>query len=162
MILENANPLDRIAANLRAFIREAFPRLHYTGVFEYTITGVTGRAPSCKIDCVPVDASLGLPAFNSIGYSPSVSGVTGTPTAGLTCVVVFLDGNPTKPRIMGIDSLGANPIAVLGNQVQVFLPPTLPIMGVVTPGGPFTGTIQVLNPISGTITQGSGRMVGGG
>jgi len=154
------NDQDRLMAALRALIRAEFPRLTFLGRFEYTISGVTGKAPSAKIDCKPVDATIGLPELNAVEYSPSVSGVTGTPKTGMACVVEFLDANPAKPRVCGLPSLGANPVARLGDQVVTFLPPALPVQGTVS-GSPFVGVITIASPITGVISQGSGKVVSG-
>jgi hypothetical protein len=151
---------DRIMAAIRAIIRAEFPRMRYLGKFEYVISSVNGESPSYTVDCSPVDSTIGLPDLSAVAIQPSVSGVTGTPTSGMICVVEFLDANPAKARITGIPSLGANPIARLGDQVQSFLPPTLPIVGTLA-GSPFSGFITVVNPISGTITQGSGTTKSG-
>lgn len=149
-------PDDRILEWFRTLVRSVFPRLGYTGVFDYVITGVNGEAPGFTCDCRPVDDSIGLPQLNAVELMASVSSMTATPSTGMSCMVVFLDANPTKPRIAGIEAKGANPVARLGDQTQSFLPPTLPIVGTIS-GSPFTGTITVVNPISGTIVQGSGR-----
>jgi len=153
-----ANAGDRILEAVRAIIRAEFPRLLYQGRFEYSITSVTGKAPKCTIDCSPVDATIGLPDLNGVAFSPSVSGVTGTPTTGSGCVVEFLDANPAKPRIVGRESSGSNPVARLGDQVVTFLPPALPVAGTVS-GNPFVGTITIASPITGVISQGSGKVV---
>ena len=73
--------------------------------------------------------------------------VNGQPTKP---VCVWTSGAPTMAQLLS----GPNPVARLGDQVQSFLPPTLPVIGMVS-GNPFTGTITVVNPITGTITQGS-------
>lgn len=147
---------DRILAWFRSLVRSVFPREQYTGVFDYVITGVNGEAPSFTCDVAPADSSIGLPTLNAIEIVGSVSSMTATPSTGMSCLLIFLDKNPTKPRIVGIEASGANPVARLGDQVMCFLQPTLPVVGTVS-GSPFAGTITVANPISGTITQGSGR-----
>jgi hypothetical protein len=155
------NPDDRILEALRAIIREEFPRLKYAGEFLYAITEVTGEPPNVKISCSPVDQTIGLPDLNSLPCQPDLSGITSIPTAGLNCVIVFLNCDPTLPRIKGVDSLGINPVARLGDQVTVFLPPTLAIQGIGSTTGPFAGSITVLNPVTGVISQGSGQVFTG-
>ena len=147
---------DRLLEWFRELVRSVFPRMQYVGVFDYVITGVNGEAPSFTCDVRPNDSGLGLPQLNAVATVASLSSMTATPSSGMACMVAFLDGNPTKPRIIGIEAKGANPVARLGDQVMCFLQPTLPVVGTVS-GSPFTGTITVANPISGTITQGSGR-----
>jgi hypothetical protein len=147
---------DRLLNSFEALVRASFPRLFYAGLFDYVITAVNGEAPSFTCDVEPVDPDIGLPDCNAVALVASVSSMTSTPDVGMSVVVAFLDGNPTKPRIVGIEAAGANPVARLGDQVMCFLQPTLPVIGTVS-GSPFVGTITVANPISGTITQGSGR-----
>lgn len=151
---------DRIMAALRSLIREEFPRLKFFGIYEYTIKSVSGSAPDVKISASPTDASIGLPDLVDITEQPSISGITSLPQSGLTCVVGFLNADPTRPVILGVESLGVNPVARLGDQVTVFLPPTLAVQGVGAVG-PFAGTITVFNPVTGVISQGSGQVFTG-
>lgn len=148
---------DRLLAAFRALVQAELAPLRYAGLFDYTITGVSGAAPSATISARPTDQSTGLPDINNMPCSPAVGGVTSTPTVGGQCVVAFLDHNPAKPVIVGLPSSGSLPVARLGDQVMIFLPPTLPVQGTVS-GSPFVGTITITNPISGSITQGSGKV----
>jgi len=156
---------DRILDWFRSLVRSVFPRMQYIGVFDYTITAVNGQAPSYTVDCAPADPKgTGLPELNGVAIQPGISGIVGTPSSGDACVVIFLDANPTKPRIIGIPSLGANPIARLGDQTMTYIPPTTAIAGQITILGvpsPFIGTILIPNPVTGTITQGSGGTTSG-
>lgn len=153
-------PDDRILAALRAIIREEFPRLKYLGEFQYAIKEIQGTPPNVTVSCSPVDDSIDLPELNNVPCSPDLSGITTIPDTGINCVVCFLNGDPTLPRIRGVDSLGVNPVARLGDQVTMFLPPTLAVQGLVS-GAPFVGTITVLNPVTGVISQGSGKVFTG-
>lgn len=151
---------DRILEAIRKIVREEFPRLSFVGFFEYAITNVSGDVPNVLIDCSPTDDSIGLPELVEVQCAPSLDGMTTIPTSGLNCVVIFLNGDPTKPRIFGVDSLGVNPVARLGDQVTMFLPPLLAIQGTAA-GVPFVGTIQIANPITGLISEGSGQVFTG-
>jgi hypothetical protein len=158
--MTNPTSDDRLLQWFRALVRSVFPRMQYTGVFDYVITGVNGEAPSFTLDVAPADASIGLPTLNAVEILSSVSSMTATPSTGMACLLVFLDANPSKPRVAGIEAAGANPVARLGDQCMSFFPPTTPIVGVITIAGvpnPFQGTVIIPNPITGTITQGSGR-----
>lgn len=156
---------DRILDWFRSLVRSVFPRMQYIGVFDYTITAVNGKAPSYTVDCKPVDSKgTGLPELNDVAIQPGISGIVGTPSEGDACVVIFLDANPTKPRIIGIPSLGANPIVRVGDQIMSFFPPTTLINGFITIGpvtSPFVGTILIPNPVTGSVTQGSGGTTSG-
>ncbi len=133
---------DRLLEWFRELVRSVFPRMQYVGVFDYVITGINGEAPSFTCDVRPNDSGLGLPQLNAVATVASLSSMTATPSSGMACMVAFLDGNPTKPRIIGIEAKGANPVARLGDQTQSFLPPTTLIVGTVVIAGtpsPFTG-----------------------
>lgn len=155
-----ANLNDAFLASFRALVRSVIPELRYLGLFDYSITSVNGEAPSVTIDCEPVNSELGLPSPSQVPIQPSVSGITATPSVGMKCVLAFLDADPTKPYIVGFPSLGALPLVRLGDQVKVFLPPTLPLQGTVS-GSPFVGFATIANPLSGVVTQGSGKTKGG-
>jgi hypothetical protein len=155
-----ANPDDRILSAIRAIIRAEFPRLKYLGKFQYTIVAVNGSPPSVTVDCTPVDPTIDLPGLKDIVCQPSLDGITTIPDVGINCIVEFLNGDPTKPVIAGVDSLGVNPVARLGDQVTTFFPPTLAVIGTVS-GAPFAGTIIVANPVTGVISQGSGKVFTG-
>lgn len=158
--MTSPTPDDRLLEWFRKLVRSVFPRMQYTGVFDYVITGVNGEAPSFTCDVAPADTEIGLPAPNAVEILSSVSSMTATPSKGMACMLVFLDANPSKPRIVAIEASGANPVARLGDQTMSFFPPTTPILGTIVIAGvpnAFQGTVIIPNPITGTITQGSGR-----
>ncbi len=152
---------DRVMSDFRALVRSVLVemRLEFAGRFSYTIQGVTGSPPDTTVSCTPQNPDLGLPDLVNVAMSPDITGMTSSPDVGVTCEVEFLDRDPTQPRIVGVGSLGLLPVARLGDQVMVFLPPALPIVGAASgpPAGPFTGVITVANPVSGVITQGSAK-----
>lgn len=154
---QSDSTLDRIFEGFRSLVAKLLAPTKYYATYEYTITGTAGTT----VDCTPNDTTKGLPALNSVELRAD-SIASQNPQTGNLCHIVFLNGDPTKPKctwtqpnptaaqLLG----GTNPVARLGDQVQVFLPPTLPIAGTLS-GAPFTGTITVTNPLSGSITQGS-------
>jgi hypothetical protein len=92
---------------IRAIIREELPRLSYIGLFQYNIQAVNGSPPNVTIDALPTDDSLGLPPLSNISCQPDLSGITSIPDDGINCVVAFLNADPTKPVVVGVDSLEA-------------------------------------------------------
>lgn len=151
---------DRVLGPIQQIIRKEIEPLRFFGRYEYTISN-----PSTKtIDGAPTDTTLGLPDLQSVPLS-SDSIASYTPPDGGKAHVMFVNGQPTQPvcvwtegqptnaQILG----GPNPVARLGDQVQCFLPPTLPVVGVVGVA-PFVGTITVANPITGAITGGSSQV----
>lgn len=156
--------IDRILDAIRAIVREEFPRARFSGLYQYGIKAVSGSPPNVLIDCSPVDQTIGLPELVGLPMQPGISGITSIPSVGLGCVVAFLDGSPTKPIVLGVDSLGVNPVARLGDAVTSFLPPTMAALVTGPPASPLLGTtivIAVANPIGGVITGGSGKAYSG-
>jgi hypothetical protein len=157
-VLTGKSVEDRLVGALNKIIDRKISPLKYHGRYLYQISNPT----TSTIDGDPVNQASGMPSLQNVPLlGDSIS--TYTPPNGGQCHIMFLDGEPTQPVCVwtqGAPTMaqllsGSNPVARLGDQVQVFLPPTLPISGVVTPLGPFTGIITVVNPISGSITQGS-------
>jgi hypothetical protein len=149
--------LDRIFSSFRSLIQKLLAPTRYYGTYEYTIVATDGTT----VDGTPNDTTRGLPSLNKLELRAD-SIAAQTPQTRNLCHVIFVNGDPTKPKctwtqpdptsaqLLG----GSNPVARLGDQVQVFLPPTLPIAGTLS-GAPFTGVITVTNPLTGSITQGS-------
>jgi hypothetical protein len=153
---------DRVLGPIQQIIQKEIAPFRFFGRYEYTISNPSEKT----IDCAPTDTALGLPDLQAVplasdsiaAYAPPDGGkahimfVNGQPTQP---VCVWTEGQPTAAQILG----GPNPVARLGDQVTVFLPPTLPIVGVSTaPPGPFTGTILVANPITGIVSGGSAQV----
>jgi hypothetical protein len=148
---------DRLLGDLEAIIDRQVAPTRWYGRYEYTIENPT----TSTVDATPVDPSIGLPDLQGVPLVGS-SVATYAPPSGSTCHVQFLNGDPSRPvcvwtvmtptmaSILG----GSNPVARLGDQVQSFLPPALPFVGV-SAAGPVTGTITVTAPVDGVITQGS-------
>lgn len=160
-VLTSTTGQNRFLDPLNAVIAKQVAPTRFYGRYEYTISNPT----KTTVDCAPTDSSLGLPDLQNVPITAdSVSSYT--PPDGGTCHIQFLNGQPTRPICVWTDEAptivslmqGTNPIARLGDQIQAFLPPVLPISGVVTIGGmpsPLTGTVMIANPITGVITQGS-------
>ena len=148
---------DRMLGPIQQVIQKELAPTRFFGRYAYTI-----RNPSpATVDGEPVNPSLGLPDVQNVPIAAdSVS--TYTPPDGGACHIMFLDGVPTAPICVWTDQTptkagilgGAQPVARLGDQVQSFLPPGLPVVGTVS-GNPFVGTITIAAPITGVITGGS-------
>jgi hypothetical protein len=152
---------DRLMAAFRALVGVELARLKYAGFFQYGITGSHGEPPNVTLDCEPSDPGLGLPSLVKVPMQPGIDGITSKPESGIGCVVTFLNADPTRPVIVGVDSLGVNPVARLGDQVTMFLPQPTPIVITASIVGPFFGFASVANPITGQIVQGSGKVFTG-
>lgn len=155
------NPDDRILEALRAIIKAETVALKYAGYFQYGITGTSGSPPNVLIDCEPTDTGIDLPALSRVSMAPGIDGITSLPQTGINCVVTFINRDPTLPIVVGVDSLGVNPVARVGDQVTMFIPPLSFISGVDVLGIPFVATISTAGPITGQIVQGSGKVFTG-
>lgn len=152
---------DRILESLREIIRAETAPLKYAGYFQYSITDRNGEPPDVLLDCEPTDQGIGLPSLSRVPMAPGIDGITSKPQTGINCVVTFINRDPTRPIIVGVDSLGVNPVARVGDQVTLFIPPLSPISGVDVIGIPFVAIIQTAGPITGQIVQGSGKVFTG-
>lgn len=152
---------DNLTASFDAIVQKQIAPTRYYGRYSYTISNPSPTT----IDASPVNQRIGLPDLQNVPIrADSIS--TYTPPDGGACDIMFLDGVPTQPICVwtaGAPTMaqllgGSNPVARLGDQVQVFLQPSTPIVGIITILGvpnPFQGVATVLNPISGAIVNGS-------
>lgn len=152
---------DRLFATLRNLVETVVreQRLGLAGIFAYTIKNVSGAPPDVTIDADPDDDSLGLPGL--VGIPMTLSGIALLPDVGTECHVAFVNRDPARPVCVAVGPLGVLPVARVGDQVMLFLPPTAPINGVINGTSPFVGTISIASPTSGVITQGSTKAFSG-
>ena len=172
---------DRLVASLRLIIRGELPQLTYCGTYEYAIQSVNGTA----VSAAPTDTTLPLPTIANMPVRPSVLGESvGGIQTGQTCLVQFINANPSRPVITSLSAIsntatidaensvsigassiavalagGSAPVARIGDMITVFLPTSpVAITGVLKgPGGPFffNGTITFTSPATGMMTAGS-------
>jgi hypothetical protein len=146
---------DRVLGPIQQIIQKEMAPTRFSGKYRYTISNPS----KTTIDCSPKNTKLGLPDLQSVPLmSDSIS--TYTPPDGGDCIIEFLDGyipictwtaqTPTIASILG----GTNPVARLGDQVQIFFPPVVPFTALVPPP-PSSGTLTIVSPLTGVITQGS-------
>lgn len=166
---QNNTNSRRIAA-LRAILQQLFPNIKFAGLYEYRIVTQDGE----RLNLQPVRVSLGMPTLSRVMVRPGLPGCKAQHSLGSRVVVGFVNADATKPVVVSfedaessgfvpplLDLAGGGPaVARTGDQVQVFLPPTLPVVGTVS-GSPFTGTITVSNPITGQVTGGSAKVTSG-
>lgn len=94
VVLSVATERERLLTEIRNMIRAEIAPLTYCGVWTYTIQ----RASASSIDAVPANPNGILPTLTNVPPLTSPIGETVTPTVGKTCVIAFLDADPTKPR----------------------------------------------------------------
>lgn len=103
---------------------------------------------------------------------PGAAGYRATLQPSSIVLVQFVEGDPTLPVIThfeGPDGSGFVPTAIVlgglvgaaaarvGDQVQVFFPPSMPVTGTVS-GQPFVGVITIAGPGIGSIQTGSTKV----
>jgi hypothetical protein len=144
---------DRVLGPIQQVIQKEVADMRLFGRYQYT----TSNPSSSTIDATPKNSKLGLPDLQNVPLRISGSAKV-TPASGVDCDIMFADGcvpvcvwcdqTPTEVD----EASGTNPAGYLGSQVQLFFPPVVPFVSV-TP--PLSGTMQIVSPLTGIITQGS-------
>jgi hypothetical protein len=172
------SPLDRLMSAIRALIREEYPQYTYTGLYGYTIQSINSSTGT--IDAQPTDTTIPLPGLSNIPLSPSLIGDMCLATSGSTCLVEFVNADPTRPVVVSIGAtiftgtidasqamtigpsastvnLGAAamPISRISDTANVYFPmgTTITIVGVAlppTPGAVSASLQFITDPISNT------------
>ena len=83
------------AALVRAFTRETF----FHAVYEYRVISVAGG----YLDLRPMRSARGLPDLSNVPMRSGSPGAAGTPVAGSSVLVGFLDGDPTRPAVLSYE-----------------------------------------------------------
>lgn len=171
---------DRLLGAVRALVRAELSRLSYLGTYAYTVQ----RAAAGTVDAAPASA-LPLPPLVGVPLASSLLGQRVTPAAaGAPCRIRFVNGDPSRPVCVGIGAVpvrasvdatdtlrlgpsasavalagGSAALARVGDSCTFFLPPTAIATGTVTPPTgptfPLTGTLAILNGMSGLVAAGS-------
>lgn len=138
-------PLDRMWAAFRTLVRGELAELRFLGAYRYVVRGSTLGT----VDAEPASTTLGLPSLLRVPVLPGVMGEVSTATDRAECVIMFLDGDPTLPRVLSITGVdeariagGTAVVARVGDAVSVSLN---------IPSTPFVGTA------SGTITSSTSK-----
>lgn len=178
-VLTTTSAEDRLAASINALIDRKLAPTRFFGRYSYTISNPT----ESTIDGTPNDKTLGLPEIQGAPLA-SDSIATYLPPGGGECHVMFVDGNPTKPRCVWTEGQptqaeilgGPTPIARIGDTTQTmvtglgtalatclfqFVGPT-GVGGSMLVGSPYTlapvSVFQITTACSGTITTGSQKV----
>ena len=106
---------DRLAESLRRVNGALNPRLVFLATWEYRVISAEPGPPT-KIDCSAVDeeTSALLPSqLVGLVLWPGPSGIVAVPQPGTIVQVGFVNGDPSKPRVVGLDPDGT-PLMVMG------------------------------------------------
>jgi hypothetical protein len=106
---------DRLKEAFADIIQAMLPRLLYLATWEYSVLAATPGPPT-KIDCRAVDpgTEAALPqTLTQLTLWPGPSGFVAVPTPGSIVRVSFVNGDPSKPAIVGLDP-ASTPLLVMG------------------------------------------------
>jgi len=90
---------DRTMRGFRELVRSQFPFMTYSTFWSYTVVNPTATT----IDAVTSDARVPLPELTSVPLLPSVLGENATFASGAACIVTFVNGDPSRPVVVGGD-----------------------------------------------------------
>lgn len=133
--------LDRLLDSFRKIVRAEFPQLTFMGIWEYSVQATDG----VTIDCSPTDTAIPLPSLAKV---PMISGLLGelaTPVIGKRCVIIFLNGDPTKARCLSID--GSNEHAMTTEATALLIYNTLGALFTAGSATPLTAGAAPLLPL---------------
>ena len=107
---------DRLLQSIRSIIRAEFPQLTYIGLWEYAVVNSDGTT----VDATPTDATIPLPQLSKIPLRAGIFGVNQKPSSETRLAVSFLNGDPTRPVVVGaFDSTGAKSVAFTTGSMSV-------------------------------------------
>ena len=150
---------DRIWESFRALVGLETAQMRFLGTYEYTIQATDGTT----VDAASNDTSTGMPDVSRVELRADTI-ATQVPMVGNLCHIIFVDGNPAKPKCtwcqpapVSAAIAGGGPAAGrVGDAVKVTIPE-----------GTFltAATGGVLNDapvdVTGTITAGSSKVTCG-
>lgn len=99
ILATDPDTLDRLNSPFGALVVAELPQLTFYGTYEYSIQRVSGST----VDVAPTDTTISLPSITGLLMKPGLLGETVTPTVGSTCRVAFVNGQPSRPCVEGID-----------------------------------------------------------
>lgn len=138
-----AAPSRRLAAWTK-LLDALDPQRRFRGVHEYRIVNQTGE----RLNLQPIRSRAELPDLARVPVRMGVPGVRANHTPGGAVLVAFLEGDPTRPVVVGFDapdSPGWMPL-----QIELGGPTPLGVARVTDP--------VVAGPFGGTIVSGSARV----
>jgi hypothetical protein len=157
----------KLASLLQSIVRRSSDAgLH--GVFRYRVVRQSGD----RLELQAVRSSAGLPDILPVSMWPGIAGAYCEPTPGSEVLVQFVEGDRTMPVVTGfvgpdgqsfdpvqvvLGGSEGSPVARLGDNVEVLLPPLI-FSGTVG-GVPATGVLTAPQVKTlGTITAGSSKI----
>jgi hypothetical protein len=90
---------ERIVDGLLTLLDESRPRAAFFGLYEYRTL-----ASGSTVDLEPTDTAIGLPALAGRSVQPTAMGERVTLRDGQIVIVAFINGDPSRARIVFGDS----------------------------------------------------------
>jgi hypothetical protein len=157
----------RLGRAIEAYLRQR-DAAHVWGCYRYRVFAMSGNRANLQA----VRRLAGLPDVLPVTIRPGVAGMWAKLRPGSEVLVEFIEGDVTQPICVGFPSKDdahyipeslelcvapgktGKPLARLGDTVDVFLPPEIPVAGTVS-GNPFVGIITIATSVPGIISTGS-------
>lgn len=90
---------DRLLDAFRVLVEWIMGRTFYLASYEYIVRGHSAG----YIDCNPARGDLGLPKLVNVPVWSGIPGGGGEASVGSTCLVSFVDGDPTRPFVSSFE-----------------------------------------------------------
>jgi hypothetical protein len=146
---------------LARFIRWVMRDVTYHRVYPCT---VQSQAPDGTLDLTPDDDTIRGEGLSGVPIRHGVPGLRVNVRQGARVLLAFEAGDPSRryaalwsedPTVVESVSFGGGtaPVARLGDTVDVFFPPQIPVTGLLS-GQPFTGLLTITTSGVGIINSG--------
>lgn len=109
---------DRLREAIEAVLDALQPRLKYFALWEYRVV-VVSPGPPVKIDARSTIDDM--PDLAGIELWPGPSGAIAVPMIGSRVRVGFINGDPARPAIFGLDPESSPTLTMLGGAVGPFV-----------------------------------------
>jgi hypothetical protein len=97
--LARESAADRMMGAFRSLVRWLTRETAYHRLVEYRVASVA----SGTLDLRPARGASGMPALTAVPMAHGVPGASAEPQVGSTCLVAFVDGDPTRPTVVAYE-----------------------------------------------------------
>ncbi len=132
---------DRLRGAFEDILDALLPRLNYYVLWEYRVVLVS-PGPPVTIDARTSDPSM--PDLAGVRIWPGPGGVIAVPAIGSRIRVGFINGDPSRPAVLGLDPESQPTLTMIGGAPGAFVArvgDTVSVPGVQAGGATVIGTI---------------------